>query len=151
MVKIYCIEDINDLKYVGSTKLTLKRRLCAHRKHIKNIKQRQCSSIKLNLDNCIIYELEETDEEHRLEKEKYWIHKIDCVNERKYDFDKKEYEKEYREKNIDKIKEKVKQYYKQNRDELKEKEKQRHHYRNSWGGDKRYNNNLLLIDLSIFL
>jgi len=78
MVTIYCIEDINDLKYIGSTKNKLNVRLSEHRTH------RTCSSKKLNLNNSIIYSLENCDECDRNEREKYWINKIDCVNELKY-------------------------------------------------------------------
>ena len=165
MVKIYCIEDITGLKYVGSTKQKyLCNRLAVHR-HRKS-----CSSRKLDLDNCKIYVLEETDEEHRLEREKYWIHTIDCVNKIRYDFDAKEYmkqyNKEYNQKNKDILKEYKKQKYQENkderleyqkeyqqknRDEIKQKRIQKYYYRKSWGGDKRNNNNLLLIDIDLFL
>jgi hypothetical protein len=74
MVKIYCIEDINDLKYVGSTIMDLNKRLNAH------ISNKDCSSRKLNLYNCIIYEIEECEEEERKQREQYWIDKLDCVN-----------------------------------------------------------------------
>ena len=49
---IYCIEDINDLKYVGKTKRKLSKRLSGH----KDLNTR-CSSKKLNLYNSIIYPL----------------------------------------------------------------------------------------------
>lgn len=60
MVSIYCIEDINDLKYIGSTNQKLNKRLSIH----KNDKKRNhyCSSSKLDLDNCKIYELETCNE-----------------------------------------------------------------------------------------
>ena len=74
MVKIYCIEDINDLKYVGSTIMKLNLRLSSHKSN------KDCSSRKLNLYNSIIYTLEECDEDIRKEREQYWINKIDCVN-----------------------------------------------------------------------
>ena len=45
MVKIYCIEDCNGLKYVGSTIQKLNQRLNDHRSH------NECMSRKLNLDN----------------------------------------------------------------------------------------------------
>ena len=99
MTTIYCIEDINDLKYVGSTTRKLYNRLANHRYDEK--RGHHCSSSKLNLYNCIIYPLETCSESERLEREKYWIHKIDCVNERKFNFD----QKEYRENNPGKIKE----------------------------------------------
>ena len=165
MVKIYCIEDCNNLKYVGSTKQKLIRRLTKHK-----CDKKYCSSKKLDLDNCKIYVLEETDEEHRLEREKYWIHKIDCINTIRYDFDAKEYmkqyNKEYNQKNKDKLKEYKKQKYQENkderleyqkeyqqknRDEIKEYMKRYYHYKKSWGGDERSQNNLLLIDVNLFL
>ena len=96
MVVIYCIEDINDLKYVGSTKMTLKQRMSSHKCGLRN---GQCYSSKLNLYNSIIYELETCSEEDRKEKEQYWLNEIDCVNKYKLNgLDKKrfsEYMKEY--------------------------------------------------------
>ena len=81
MATIYCIEDINDLKYVGSTNQKLNDRLYGHRSAKK--KNDSITSSKLNLYNCIIYPLETCSESDRFEREKYWINKIDCVNERK--------------------------------------------------------------------
>tara|TARA_R100000654_G_scaffold73230_1_gene105810 strand:+ start:3654 stop:4019 length:366 start_codon:yes stop_codon:yes gene_type:complete len=81
MVTIYCIEDINDLKYIGSTEQKLHRRLTGHKQDKK--KNKNCSSRHLNLEYCIIYSLETCDIENRKEREKYWINNIDCVNERK--------------------------------------------------------------------
>jgi len=80
MVCIYCIEDINDLKYVGSTKQPLNSRLSQHQCDLRRATK---SSSKLNLYNCIIYELESCPENERKERERYWINKIDCVNEKK--------------------------------------------------------------------
>lgn len=104
MVSIYCIEDINDLKYVGSTSQKLNIRLSEHKSE-KNRTKRKPSSYKLNLYNCIIYELERCDESNRKEREQYWINRIDCVNILNTVFDKKEYQKEYREKNKEQLKE----------------------------------------------
>ena len=91
MVSIYAIEDINDLIYIGSTKHKLNTRLTEHRYSKRH--NRQCSSSKLNLDYCIIYSLEECDEKDRKEREKYWINKIDCVNEHKGNYNHLEYRK----------------------------------------------------------
>ena len=74
MVKIYCIEDINDLKYIGSTIMDLDKRLYCHKTN------KDCSSRKLNLYNCIIYQIEECEESVRKEREQYWMDKTDCVN-----------------------------------------------------------------------
>ena len=106
MVSIYLIEDINDLRYVGSTTQRLDKRLSGHRTS-KKIGQ-YCSSSELNLYNCIITQLEQCNPEQRKEREKYYINEIDCVNKRKLNFDKKECNKEWYQKN----KEKRKEYYK---------------------------------------
>jgi GTPase involved in cell partitioning and DNA repair len=108
-VKIYCIEDINDLKYIGSTKSKLNVRLNNHKC------KKDCSSSKLNLYNCIITELECCNEENRKEREKYWINKIDCVNERRLNYDHKQYNKVYNKQYYqnNKIKESHKEYCKE--------------------------------------
>ena len=93
MVTIYCIEDCNSLKYVGSTKEKLNRRLTKH-KHDKK-RNNGCSSEKIDLDNCKIYSLETCNESNRTERERYWINHIDCVNEQKLNFDFIEYQKAY--------------------------------------------------------
>jgi len=94
MVTIYCIEDCNSLKYVGSTKQKLNMRLNKHQNN-KKVDRRvgNCSSEKLDLDNCKIYSLESCNELERKERERYWINKIDCVNELKLNYVKKEYNK----------------------------------------------------------
>ena len=107
MVTIYCIEDCNSLKYVGSTKLKLNKRLTNH-KHDKKI-QRYFSSSKLDLDNCIIYSLETCNKSERSERERYWINKIECVNDLKLNYNHNEHSKKYYHEN----KEKVKEYQKE--------------------------------------
>ena len=118
MVSIYCIEDINDLKYVGSTIQKLNRRFLSHKYGKENNKG--CSSQKLNLYNCIIYELEKCNESNRKERERYWINHIDCVNQRKlnYEENKKEYDKKYNKEWRKNNKEKMKEYWKKNKDEI---------------------------------
>ena len=49
-IKIYCIIDINGLKYVGKTKQKLHKRLVGHKTNKKN-NNKGCSSILLDLDN----------------------------------------------------------------------------------------------------
>ena len=97
MVFIYLIEDINDLKYVGSTTQPIN---CRHANHrCDKYRNHGCSSAELHLEYSIIYLLEECSEEDRKERESYWINKIDCVNKNKLDFDEKEYRKEYNKNN----------------------------------------------------
>ena len=91
MESIYLIEDINGLKYVGRTKKTLNQRLSDH-KYDK--KRKNCSSAKLDLDKCTITCIDIADSpEEAHELEWFYINSIDCVNHRKYNFDKKESEK----------------------------------------------------------
>lgn len=125
MTNIYCIEDCNGLKYVGSTKTKLNQRLNRH-KYDKKVNHKPCSSKKLDLSNCKIYILEQCEENKRKEREKYWINKIDCINVIKLNFNAKTYDRKY--------------YMKKYRD-----------YEISWGGRLKDNNNSLLkIDLTIF-
>ena len=129
MIKIYCIEDVNGLKYIGSTGKPLKHRLLKHKS-----KDNKCSSYKLDLYNSFIYTIEECDEENRNEREQYWIDNTECVNIINVIRDKKK-RKEYE-----------KQWYIDNLD----RRKQLYNYQSSWCGDKRSNNNLLEIDIDIF-
>ena len=61
------------------------------------------------------------------------------LNSYMYEFDRREYEKEWRENN--------KEYFKAYE---KMRHKKYYKYKISWGGDKRYNNNLLNINPSLF-
>ena len=155
-VTIYCIEDCNGLKYVGSTKRTLKHRLGQH----KDKNKTDTTSRELDLENCKIYTLEITDEEHRKVKEQYWIDNTVCVNYQNTVFDRKEYDKQYEK--SDKRKQYKKEYYKQNKelydsryqndkDKINQRKKDNRKFQLTWGGDPRYYNNLLKIDLDIFI
>ena len=109
-ITIYCVEDINDLKYVGSTKNVMQYRL---RQHIRDKELgRNTSSKYLNLYNSIVYELESCSKDERKEREKYWINKIDCVNCRTLQSN----YKDYYEKNKVKIRKCNKQYYLKHRE-----------------------------------
>lgn len=105
MIKIYLIEDIHGLKYVGSTKKEkIISRLYDHRAEKKK-QRKNTTSHKLDLYNCEISILEECDDDIRYEREKYWINNIDCVNETKFKYSRKEiksYLKEYYQKNYSK-------------------------------------------------
>jgi len=89
MVKIYCIEDINDLKYIGQTKRELSQRLNEHKYNKINGRKSSCN--KLNLYNCIIYLIEECNEEESKSKEYHYINKIECVNRQNGLYNAKEY------------------------------------------------------------
>ena len=62
--------------------------------------------------------------------------------------------RQFYQRNKERLKEKGIQYYRQyyddNKEKVKEKQRQYYHYRGSWGGDERSNNNLLLIDIHLF-
>ena len=153
MVLIYCIEDINGLKYVGSTKRNMYIRFREHYSQ-KKMNTAHCTSKKLDLLNCEIYELEWCEDSNRKERESYWINKLDCVNEIKYNYDEKEYNKQYSKKyqleHRQEIKEYNINYYKNFSKNIKDNNKNLYHYQKSWGGDKRTNNNLLEIDVKLF-
>tara|TARA_B100000767_G_scaffold193554_1_gene180682 strand:- start:88 stop:477 length:390 start_codon:yes stop_codon:yes gene_type:complete len=126
MVKIYCIEDINDLKYVGSTGQKLSKRLNGHKGDLYHRRGCNCSSNKINLYNCIIYELEECEQSERKERERYWINKIDCVNMKKLNG-----------MNMDNHKKLNQRWYQNNKEKMKEyqhvyylKRKSKYHYIN---------------------
>ena len=115
MYTIYCIEDCNSLKYVGSTKQKLKYRLSKHKYDKK--RNHYCSSSKLDLDNCKIYSLEtDVSKKNKKERESYWINEFDTVNARKLNFDSKEYNKNNKEYN----KEYMKEWNKKNKEYKKE-------------------------------
>ena len=116
MITIYCIEDINDMKYVGSTKLPLNTRFTSHKAKKKSAiwgRAIGCSSSKLHLEHSVIYEIERCHENERKDRERYWINKTECVNERKLNTDNEKYKKEYR-----------KQYHQRNKDRLCRKQRE---------------------------
>ncbi len=129
MVLIYCIEDINGLKYVGSTKRNMHVRFRQHYNH-KKMNTSTCSSKKLDLLNCEIYELEWCEDSNRKERESYWINKLDCVN-------------------ILKLNKSPKTYYKNNRELCLKKSKEyqkldkQKHYRVEYYNKKKHDNNFI--------
>ena len=111
--------------YIGST-VDLKNRLAQHR-----YKNQQCSSkIIIQSGNYEVEILEECEDKDRQIREQFWIDSYDCVN-RNNPVAKKDWDK--------RNKEKMKLWKKKDKE-----------YKDSWGGDKRNNNNLLCIDINYF-
>ena len=123
---IYCIEDINDLKYVGKTNRKLHDRWRRHVSDKYNPNAHGPSSSKLNLLNSIIYPLEECEEEVSKERERYWINKLDCVNENKLHCDVKIYTKKWNDNNRGRKREQQKKYREKNKDKINAKERERY-------------------------
>ena len=126
MYTVYCIEDINDFKYIGKTKNKLIKRFCNHKCEYRN-HYGKCSSHKLNLYNSIIYILEDNLEEQEAdERETYFINTIDCVNQITKHCDDRLYKKKYRSKkeNREIEKQSQKKWYEKNRDEILQYKKQ---------------------------
>jgi len=149
MYKIYKIVDnTNNNVYIGQTKNDIKIRIQGHIQDLK--RNNGCSSEIILINNDWYYEvIEETDD---IKREIYWIQNTEnCINKNKYDFDKKEYDKQWAksekrrewERNYDKTNIKRNKYKKEY---AKVYNKEYKKYKNSWGGDPRSNNNLLLID-----
>ena len=168
MYKIYKIEDIHGKIYIGKTKQKMSYRFKTHQNH--QLINFNCSSSKLDLDFCIVNILEDNIlKEDSKDRERYYINHYDCVNERKLnchlDQYKKQKKKEYKLKNKDKIdiynqlyrdthKEEIKklnkEYKEKNKTKINHYKNKVYHYQTSWGGEKRTNNNLLMINLDIF-
>ena len=133
--KIYKIVDLtNDDIYIGSTTMTLDRRWASHQ------------MLKLydkNKEDCEIILIEDypCESKRQLQKrEQYHMDNTECINKYRASGEdmenRKRYQKEYRDNHSSKSCE-----YK----------KQLRVYQNNWGGDKRCNNNLLMIDPDYFL
>jgi predicted secreted Zn-dependent protease len=131
---IYCIEDINDLKYVGKTIQKLNDRLTGHRHTKKN--EGDCSSKKLNLEYCIIYQLEECEEDLSKERERYWINKLNSVNDHKLNGEninlRRVRDKERYSKNKDYYNNHNKTYYQKHKEILKAKRRERYKLNNEY-------------------
>lgn len=156
--KIYkLIDNTNNNIYIGSTIQTLKKRLNCHIKHNNNNSSNLCSGLIIKNGDYQIILIEDypCNNKRELEfREQYYIDNNKCINIKNAYTDQKEYNKEYfkeyRIKNKDNLKKKKKEYQNKNKDKLKVYLKEYNYYKNSWCGDKRYNNNLLEIDINIF-
>ncbi len=165
--KIYkIIDNTNGNIYIGSTIRSLKERLQRHKKLdciSKNIIKNGDYRIELIEDYPC------NTKKELLIREQYYIDNSKCINLINPIFNKeeyylnnknriKEYKKKYYEKNkngkikkyYEKNKDRKKEYNKKWKDENKEYHKKLRIYKNSFGGDSRSDNNLLLIDINLF-
>ena len=156
---IYLIES-NGLKYVGSTKQTIHNRF---RKH-------DCWSLyDMNKDDYSYKILEEVEYDNKYElrlREQHYINIVDCCNKNNAYLgnNKKESDKQYYEKNKERLIQKAREYqksdkakltakkrYENNKDIINKRSKELRERKNSWGGDPRHNNNLLQINPLILI
>jgi hypothetical protein len=120
---IYLIEDINDLRYVGSTsEKRFQDRLYTHRRDKKDCKN-NCSSAKLNLSYCMIVALKEINntKEERDYWESHYINNVypECVNIDRFERTlPREYKRDYYLKNRERIIERVNKYRKENSEKV---------------------------------
>jgi hypothetical protein len=138
--KIYrMVCNITGVQYIGSTCLpTLAKRLAYHRKHYKeflNNTKNFITSFKILENNdysiILIEEYPCETKEQLLARERFHIENNVCVNKniptrtlKEWKEDNKEYNKEYREQNKEKIKQKNKEYREQNKEIIKQKNKE---------------------------
>jgi hypothetical protein len=87
---------------------------------INNNNRNNVSSEKLNLYNCIIYELEECEEHEAYEREIFYMEKLNSINKRTGQSNDKEYVKNQKQKYYLQNREKIKKYYLDNREKMKE-------------------------------
>ena len=148
--RVYCITS-NGYNYIGQT--------IQDKDGMRIGSFHRCFKIydKLDKDNWSYKIIQRCKSQKELdEREAYWIENIECVNKHignKYKHkSKKEYDRDYNIKNKEKRKE---QYRRKATPEYIKATNHRRRVRNqfkcSWGGDARFNNNLLLIELDLFL
>ncbi len=147
---IYLLEDINDNRYVGSTgELKLNDRLSTHKRdekeHLFGIRNRNCSSMKLNLHNSVIIPLMKCENNKLIRKkhESHYINNVypECVNTDRLIIDAKEYRKiyyqenrekkikqasEWRNNNKEKVNAKRREHYQKNKERLCKQSKERY-------------------------
>ena len=129
--KIYkIIDNTNDNIYVGSTcEKKLCRRLQKHKASYNcylnpNIKQGYMRSFDIIKNNdfkiILIEEYSCENKEQLLSREQYWIDNLDCINHNNPIHDKKDYYKQYSEKNRDQLNKLSRKWNNKNRDKKNE-------------------------------
>jgi len=143
--KIYkLVSSSTDKIYIGSTIRTLRKRLIEHK-----AKTNQASSRLLGQDMIIVLiENYPCNSKKELElRERYWIENSENIINKSIPTRTR---KEHYNDNIENHREKNREYFNINKDDINRNRRRVNHYKTSWGGDKRYNNNLLTISLDIF-
>ena len=147
--KIYkLIDNTNGNIYIGSTIQKLSKRKSEHK---ADAKSKNCKSKSIiengDYDIILIENYPCKSKEELLMRERYYIDNTDCINQVRSHISKDErkkylnkYNKNYKTVNKDQIKEYQLDY-----------DKKRRVYQISWGGDSRYHNNLLKINVNLFL
>ena len=141
------VDNTNGNVYVGSSKLDLEKRISLHISNYKNPNSSNCSSSIIIQNNDYFYEIiEECDLNNRKERERYYInHTEKCINTIKLNGtsieDKRKATKKYDDK---------RRHCPIRKEQVSKNKKSYNKFQFSWGGDKRYNNNLLQIDLDLF-
>tara|TARA_R110002096_G_scaffold363563_1_gene556707 strand:+ start:172 stop:600 length:429 start_codon:yes stop_codon:yes gene_type:complete len=134
--KIYKIVDnSNDNVYIGQTCRDIRNRITEHKYDFNKRSNKNISSQQILSNGDWSYEIVQSCLTKQVadDLEKYYIQNTpNCINKQKLNFNKKEYYKKFNKKNREKNKDYANNLY---------------HYQNSWGGDKRRDNNLLLIDV----
>lgn len=144
--KIYSIKNtLNDKIYIGSTTVSLSQRMTKHRTSMKCERRGGCllyqQMRELGVDNFYITLIEKypcNDIEELRAKEGEWIDKIGTLNMKvagrtpaQYRKDtveqKKEYDKDYNEKNKEKRHKQAKERYENNKEYIKQKNNQHYH------------------------
>jgi hypothetical protein len=116
MINIYeIICWTTGLRYIGSTKLSLRERLRDHKNRVNT--RNNTSKYVLFHNNYEIYLLEKCNLENRKNREDYYIRHTDCVNYRGEIKNRKEISKKYSD--SEKGKAKKNQWIKLNKDKLK--------------------------------
>ena len=154
--KIVCNESGE--VYIGSTVQTLKLRLCHH-----NYGNKDCSSRQIiNRDDYQIILIQDYPCDSHLElrmREQYYMDKIPNINkhrayttEEQLAIHNKEYYKEYRSLNKEKLTSRMKEYRSLNKEKRAIYDKKMRAYQNTFCGNYHHNNhnNLLRIDINLF-
>ena len=127
-----------------------------HKEEIKEYKKEYYEEHKEELKEYQKEYREEHKEQLSLKKKEYYEDNKEqiCLKKKEYREEHKEEikerNKEYYEDNKEQLCLKKKEYYEDNKEYIKEYKKKLHMYQYSWGGDKRFNNNLLSIDVDLF-